>query len=475
MNPVAAIEQHVKIMADPSQAQSSHPLLYQSYTPYNPQETELQVFVSASMPENLCHAFCEEVKENIKKDFGVIKDHFPCQQGPEVTFGELAAISVEIPGQKEALETHYRGKVALIVTFTDSNGNTIKVVYKPRNVQPDKLLEDLLSDLQGKQGARRVILPIDTSRGYDGYVEGTPLNPKEDLTGQIVRLIRSPSASSKSLKTDESAKANRFLICALHIMGFEDIHDVNFILRDDGYLYFIDAECFCTKISDDLSDVFARSDLGESTSEEEDWKESSTFLADEEIPPMEQTTFGDTEDIPREIERNLYEEIKQKKRPFQESLAPIPSRLLFFPTKLYAGFTPLDGDHYWNRVVEDYFSTRPPRVSLGRRKIEINPKTVTFEELHTWYLANFLCEHGFLSSLQEEKEIDIEKVRKAVTGCFEDPNALAKIHQEVQEAKKQNLTPQDLEIPVFHFHITEHVLICDLTREKLRLKKGGNS
>ncbi|GAB5412206.1 MAG: hypothetical protein ChlgKO_13200 [Chlamydiales bacterium] len=151
--------------------------------------------------------------------------------------GPIRNIQVSIAGK----ERHYGGKVALYITFLDGNNNSSKVVYKPRSLLPEIYLEDFLETLNDKNP--RPILNC-TNHGYDSFIEGAHLcNEDQDLELELIKLI----------DKNDVITENIHLIYTLAKIGFEDTHQENFIINNKGYLFFIDAEIFCTNFSKNLS------------------------------------------------------------------------------------------------------------------------------------------------------------------------------------------------------------------------------
>lgn len=152
---------------------------------YHFSETEDLVFKAIDKPHDLNKKFFIEVVKNLKDDFGLIYNTFLQSKG----FGSLKKLSIEIAGN----ETHYGGKVALYIILIDNEERAIKILYKPRSVEPDFYLEELLNEVSQqfdtKRETSRAILPIpDKSYGYDTYVEGKPLS-KEDAAPEINELM----------------------------------------------------------------------------------------------------------------------------------------------------------------------------------------------------------------------------------------------------------------------------------------------
>ncbi|MDX8430354.1 MAG: DUF4135 domain-containing protein [Candidatus Algichlamydia australiensis] len=358
---------------------------------------------NALNPETLSEAFFQEVQENLKNDYEKIVDTFFIKKD----LGSIENLEISIAGK----ERHYGGKVALYITFYDSNGNFSKVVYKPRSLAPEIHLENFLKDLNKKEP--RPILNCE-QYGYDGFIVGEHLCQRgENLEVQLVELLSEENAKKENIN----------LIYTLARFGFEDTHQDNFLIDEKGYLYFIDAEIFCTKSSKNLNSLM--------------------------------------EGVEKKIEKQKKDIVDSLANKFIKELKSIPTRLIFCGTDKYQNLILLDEDEWraWKMF--------NPITKVGNFRLN-TPDNVY--DYHILLFSNFLIKNKILE-LDEKDNPSIEMIRDKINNLFEEENATEKINFELQRSKELTNPPQVIEIPVFHLHLEENWIRCSHSGA-IKMKRG---
>ena len=194
--------------------------------------------------------FADQVKNHLINDMSDLKSYM----FPDRTIQEISSISLENAGG----ETHGGGKVPLFTDIKFKDDTELRIVYKPRSVGPDQIVENVTSRINGRNP--RAILDKE-DHGYDSCIEGSTLGKKP------LPLSDQPDFSSKKLadfclardsavvKDVTIRKENANLMLILKELGIEDTHKENFIADEDLRLHFIDAEVHGTKTSADTSEI----------------------------------------------------------------------------------------------------------------------------------------------------------------------------------------------------------------------------
>ena len=211
------------------------------------------------------------------------------------------------------------------MTFTLECDKEISVLYKPRSVLPDQILEDAVQKVEKSKDAvqvgeakapskdrqNRTILDKKTY-GYDECIDreqqgqvkiGGMLywseSPKELTSNDIQDYIFGENFREKNAIYKENAR----LMIVLNKMGIEDTHYENFISDSDQRLYFIDAEVHNTGISTDT-------------------------LVSDTVKQIKEKGILTEEEIQR---------IEKAVEPEKEAILKTPSRLVLCPTQMYLG------------------------------------------------------------------------------------------------------------------------------------------
>jgi len=344
----------------------------------------------------------QEVMNHIRQDLTDIKQGFSINGG-------IDSIRIEKAGN----ETHYGGKSPLFLTINFHGNKELKLVYKPRSLAPELILEQALQSIDG-----RVPRPMldKKDHGYDWRIQGDHIQNKN--SGKIAT---GDSFISEVAKLCCEKKANKNLILALKCMGFEDIHGENFLLDADRMLHFVDAEVFQTNMSVNVDDICSY--------------QGTPNTPNDPSFPLDQ----DAEDFIREITQQAQKDLRQ-----------IPTRLVICSSQTYAIPTPF--------FMKD-------SLVIGKCHLK-GLKRVDFKEYHTAFFAKFLFENGYI----DVKESDnLETIKEKINEIFATPQPLGKINAEldaVAAIKQQNPG----ELPAFRFHLSEKWIECPLTGERLQLK-----
>jgi len=350
--------------------------------------------VSYPGADQLSPSYIEEVIQNLEKDQGSIEQYF--------FEDKIRSVNITIAG----LETHYGGKVALFLNFTLQNGKELKLVYKPRSVKADQIVEESIPLLYPQYQSRKILDVND--HGYDTFVKGAP--PKGFLN--FDQQNDSPDVYLDDIISDTQPWA---LMATLHQLGIEDLHENNFIYdKETKTLYCVDAECYQTGVSIVLTE-FAQT-----------WN----LISEEEA---------------------VSSVLKQKK----EKLRQYPSRLVFSSTERYNRYFK---NHFWPEEVlflgkdhSKYKYSPPEDVDFF-----VYQQVLFLKFLHT----NQFFEWGDHNEFLSDKDIS-DKILNLIgeKGC----EALKK---EVLAAKQFSEGSAGIEIPIFHFDFSNTVT-CGLTGEKI--------
>lgn len=394
-----------------------------SYEPLPSKELDNITFTSQGYSVHY-KPYLHEVMANITHDMPKIKQKFKFD-------GEVKSVDIKQAGS----ETHYNRKVPLFLEFTIcAKQEPIKIVYKPRSVEPEIILEDLLSRINATK--IRPILNCDNIHGYDSFIEGNVLKGTwREFASQVCALC--------SEKTE-----NANLILALKHLGIEDTHPENFLLDNNNQLHFIDAEVYQTLMAANVDDIYSIGEKVEEPKKVEKLDLLANFLGN--IKPtfvssgstiksegsFEEKTF------PKVNEKAIIELAKEAKIKLQN----IPTRLVICSTQLYA--TPGYPISY---------------VTIG--PVTISNVKDGFSCYHTAKLAEFLNKHNFIKF---EKKDDFKSIQNKISNAFDTKNPIDKINAEIKEA---DALKDQGELPAFRFHLSEKWIECPLTQQKLQLKK----
>ncbi|MDX8430837.1 MAG: DUF4135 domain-containing protein [Candidatus Algichlamydia australiensis] len=280
----------------------------------------------------------------------------------------IETIEIEKAGE----ETHFKGKVALFLKITTFQNKTIRLVYKPRKLDPEKHLEDCIEELTGR--SKRRMLLCDTY-GYDFFIEGTSL---KGLSGKLL--------CKRLIELCELNDINKKTISILHKIGFEDTHGENFIVTEDNnlYLYFIDAEVYQTKTSVNIESVY------------QELEEQGCFAQEDE---------------------NTKERIEH----YRNLVKTTPTRLILCNTQTYQLF-------YITKKFNKPFNFK----NLSVKEVLIQGGSTLLEH-HTARLAQFLYINGFI---ELENGMSFSEISKVVSNSFEDENAIDLIEKELDASRE---------------------------------------
>ncbi|WP_316359357.1 DUF4135 domain-containing protein [Candidatus Neptunichlamydia sp. REUL1] len=361
----------------------------------------LRVSTKRPQGDSLFPSFFEEVKGHIKQDCSeIVRTFFPECLGLEV----LSKIKMEIAGD----ETHFGGKKSLFLTFTVAD-KEIRLVYKPRSLIPDQILENVLHEVCQKE--LRPMLDCG-DHGYDSRLQGIEI-PVSKFTSEMRNKVNQAHMSTVDLVT------------VLHHMGFEDTHNENFILDGHGNLHFIDPEIFCTKIAVDMEGIY---------------KGVKGLL-------KRDTSFQERVD-------SITSACVAAKKELMENC---PTRVIFCDTATYITGTP-------NPILGD------PKIKIGKTVLATENIPNGFDGLHKAYLGKFLAENGFIKVPKKNQSFDV--IVATIKAAFQEDDALEKIKEEVDksfELRKEMGCAN--EVPAFRFHLKAQYIQCPLTKQCLLLRK----
>jgi lantibiotic modifying enzyme len=339
--------------------------------------------------DNINEEYAKEVKSNIAKDLQDIKSIFNIK-------GEIENIEIKKAGD----ETHYNGKVALILDFKIINQQEhIKIVYKPRSIEPERILEELLSKVNTTE--KRAMLSL-CDHGYDSFIKGKPM-VENNFSMKVFRLCQ------QNLE-------NANLILALNHMGFEDAHHKNFLLDDEGKLYFIDAEVYQTLISINVEDIISINE----------------DMPNDHFPKTNESTI-----------ENLAKEAK-------DELKKIPTRVVFCSSEIYKYFCP-------STTLKNPI-TLQKCINVGACKLRVSKDN--FSDYHTAKFAEFLCQQKFITTNIGD---NLDQIKEKIENAFQSKNIIDKINNEINAA---NQIPGEL--PIFRFHLSKKWIECPLTNRSLQ-------
>lgn len=379
-----------------------------------PSENIRRVLEETPIPNNIYPVFFNEVKQHLESDFNEIVQTFFVDHDPRV----LTKVEITKAGD----ETHYGGKVALFLTFSFNDNQTLKVLYKPRSLVPDKILEEVLCDVsqltQQSKKPRQMLLKSDY--GYDQYIAGKIIEENE-----FTNWINTEVKFNKNIDIIN-------LVMVLNFLGFEDVHNQNFILDSKNQLHFIDAEVFNTKVSINMSEV---QNLISKTS----GKSNSYFNSSDSF-------------------KEYQSRVEQISKTYKEKLNQHETRLIVIATSDFPkSFSSLNFDE---------------QQALRRKKIKIGNATFTkisdFKIFHMLNLGSFLHLNGFIKI---EKSDLINDIENKINNAFNENNILQLIDEEIEASEqfKKMHTICD-EVPVFHFNFNRKMIKCPLTKRELYLR-----
>ncbi|MDX8430948.1 MAG: DUF4135 domain-containing protein [Candidatus Algichlamydia australiensis] len=387
----------------------SEPIRPESSAPFSANQTSVAHFHEAveraSIPENLSEAFFQEVQQNLKKDYEEIKASFLSSKSLE----PIDRIEVSIAGD----ECHYNGKIALFITFFDPSNKSTKVVYKPRSVLPEIYLEEFLQEINEKK-ARPILDSGD--HGYDSFIEGSFIcEDNRRLELELSSLLISPEAKQENIN----------LIATLAGAPFEDIHNENLIIDNEGCLHFIDAEVFCTGSSRNIVT----------------FKETAQAKIDESKKDF--------------FQKNLKKLI--------EKLQSVPARLVFCGTGTYKEMV-LISDEDWSNFA--FFSKK---FNIGSLSFEMPDNIYDY---HTLFFAKYLYNKGLIV-LDKDDVAQQNNIVKKIDDLFEEEGAVSCINQELAISKNSSTNEEHrVEVPIFHIHLTENWIELPSTKVRLNLKEA---
>ncbi|MCB1068414.1 MAG: DUF4135 domain-containing protein, partial [Simkania sp.] len=341
--------------------------------------------------ESINPQYLEEVVNHIKNDFPEIQKVFSVN-------GLVNSIHIGKAGN----ETHYGGKSPLFLTLKLNDAKELKLVYKPRSLDPEIILEQALSSIDGRPP--RQMLSRE-NRGYDLRIEGDHIKTNNGKIAEGEYFI------TEIVKLCIQDKANQNLVLALKFMGFEDIHGENFILDANGRLHFIDAEVFQTNMSVNVDDICC-------------------YRGTPNIP----------DDPPFPSNPEIENQIKNLTQKYQEQLKQIPTRLVICSTQTYALPTPF--------FMKD-------TLVIGKCHLK-GLKKVAFKEYHTAFFAKFLFENRYINV---EESDSLETIKEKINGIFTTLDPIGKINAELDAVKAQKAN-NPRELPAFRFHLSQKWIEC---------------
>lgn len=341
--------------------------------------------------------YLHEVMYHITNDLKEIQQVFEFS-------GEVTNVDIKVAGA----ETHRGGKNPLFLEFTTFSNQKVKLVYKPKSVLPEILLEDLMGQISSR--TPRKLLNRETY-GYDFHIQGTKFEKKD-----IINFDKLKSYCDVSCMGNVALE-NIALVRSLAALEIEDTHLENFIIDSEDRLHFIDAETYQTGISVNLKEFVYGSD---SSSEDEISSQPNTN------------------------EERLVLKLKDTAPGIKERLSNHPTRLVICSTEDFSmpGLRPKSIFIDEIEIVgldrlKDYITACFGKFLFVKREINVTEK-VTFE----------ILKQQVISSIGE--------------------NGLAKIHAELdssQELRDKNI----LELPSFYFHLKEKWIECPLIGERVHL------
>lgn len=352
---------------------------------------------------------------------------------------QIQKIEISPAGQ----ETHCGNKVAVYVTFCLSNNQTIKVIYKPRTIVPDMLLEETRKGIDGSHIPRKMLSK--GAHGYDEYLDAKPL--------QITNYDYAYDYFKHSAHS-----ANRALFQAMQYLEIEDAHPENFLIDKNGKLYFIDAECYRTHISYGIDEIF-----------------NNQFDRDQTDDILTGQLTGYIEPI-----SPLSETQQNPLKKYKDQLATIPTRLAFCGTTEYQKRLALAlGGVLFRKEGRPPMKYTPqiPELRAGDPEMARAHKE-SFEKYHAVQFLSFLYKNDFFEwSAEQEKPLFYEQVEEK-----EKPLSYEQVEEKLKiligqsgitclNAELEQCTGH--EIPFFRFDFTRNEVSCGHTGHVFSVKRQG--